>query len=248
MVKRGAWKRYAYIAFALLVLVMSWEANRSNAFAYVSEGSQTAIPQEAIRLRILAHSDAPLDQWIKREVRDVIVEEMASWANAPQDIDTARQMIQDRLPELAQLIKQTLKDHGFAYGAQAELGIVPFPTKMYGTEVYPAGDYEALRVTLGDGQGQNWWCVLFPPLCFVDSEMVIKKNKAYAEEAPEEEANADQEQAVSTSSKSELSQNPLFSAQMDDSEQAGNTEAEASKPEVRFFLVELFDKIASWFA
>lgn len=166
MVKREErFRRFAFIAFALMVMMLCWETNRSQA-AIAGLGG---IPQQSIRLRILANSDTIEDQWIKRKVRDAVVEEMNRWVAEPQDIEQAREAIRDHLPEIRELIGQVLAQHGFRYGYSVQLGVVPFPTKMYGDRVYPAGDYEALRVTLGEGKGQNWWCVLFPPLCFVDA-------------------------------------------------------------------------------
>ncbi|XEC95302.1 stage II sporulation protein R [Paenibacillus tarimensis] len=156
-------RSYGFLFCALAVLLMSWEGQRLD--AAIAEG---AIPEESIRLRILANSDSPQDQAVKRHVRDAIVEEMAGWAEGPQTIEQARMTIQSKLQVIEAIIANELESRGFKYGYDVELGVVPFPTKMYGSKVYPAGDYEALRVTLGKGAGQNWWCVLFPPLCFVD--------------------------------------------------------------------------------
>jgi stage II sporulation protein R len=87
----------------------------------------------------------------------------------PDGIENARRVVQEQLPALRELVGHELGNRGLKYNYKVELGSVPFPTKMYGDRVYPAGNYEALRITLGQGEGQNWWCVLFPPLCFVDA-------------------------------------------------------------------------------
>ncbi|WP_409343714.1 stage II sporulation protein R [Paenibacillus sp. MBLB4367] len=178
MVKRVSLRQYAYVIFAMLVMIACWETNKSNAAVVGSD-----IPSEAIRLRILANSDAVQDQAIKRVIRDAIIAEMDKWVSEPQGIDEARQIVRDHLPELGALVGKQLEEHGYAYGYSVELGIVPFPTKMYGNRIYPAGEYEALRVTLGKGEGQNWWCVLFPPLCFVDaaSGEAVAKDKDTAD-------------------------------------------------------------------
>jgi stage II sporulation protein R len=161
--------KWFYLLFALLVMVISWEEKQIHAAflkTAVSEAKQ--IPDESIRLRIIANSDSPQDQLIKRKVRDRIVENITAWAEDLQSMEQAREMIRSRLPELQEIVKQELNSNGFQYNSNVELAIVPFPTKMYGNEVYPAGSYEALRIRLGQAEGQNWWCVLFPPLCFVD--------------------------------------------------------------------------------
>lgn len=160
---RPHYKRYAYLAFILFMLVICWEYNLSGVAL-----AQGEIPEQSIRLRILAHSDAPQDQWIKLKIRDEVIRYMRIWVQDPRDINEARQGVQTHLPQFEQLVGDVLAQYGYTYPYSVELGIVDFPTKIYGSERYPAGDYEALRIVIGDGKGENWWCVLFPPLCFVD--------------------------------------------------------------------------------
>ncbi|GAA0401686.1 stage II sporulation protein R [Paenibacillus motobuensis] len=180
-------KSIALIFFSVVILFMSWEGQKVDTAA--AEG---LIPQESIRLRILANSDGVGDQAVKRKVRDAVVEQMNAWVDEledPQSLEAARGIIRDHLPEIGDKIQQTLANNGKEYSYQVELGVVPFPTKMYGGAVYPAGDYEALRITLGEGKGKNWWCVLFPPLCFVDagSGDALAKDKGKATEKTKEE-------------------------------------------------------------
>jgi stage II sporulation protein R len=157
-------KRFWLAAFSVLMLMMSWEGQLTAANVL----DNGPIPQESIRLRIIANSDSLQDQWLKREVRDAIVAQMNEWVTEIRSYEEARQVVAARLPELQQLVDKTIRERGFAYPAVVEFGRVPFPTKLYGSYVYPAGDYEALRVRIGEAKGQNWWCVLFPPLCFID--------------------------------------------------------------------------------
>lgn len=157
-------KRFWLAAFCVLMLMMSWEGQLTAANVL----DNGPIPQESIRLRIIANSDSLQDQWLKREVRDAIVARMNEWVTEIRSYEEARQVVAARLPELQQLVDQTIRERGFSYPAEVDFGRVPFPTKLYGTYVYPAGDYEALRVRIGEAKGQNWWCVLFPPLCFID--------------------------------------------------------------------------------
>jgi stage II sporulation protein R len=157
-------KRFIFVWFAFLVLWMSWEGQLTSAHV-VDNGP---IPQQSIRLRIIANSDSIQDQWLKREVRDAIVARMNVWVKEVRSYEEAKQLVAQKLPELQQLVDKTLRDRGFSYSAAVDFGQVPFPTKLYGSYVYPAGNYEALRVRIGEARGQNWWCVLFPPLCFID--------------------------------------------------------------------------------
>lgn len=127
------------------------------------------IPDEAIRLRILANSDQEDDQALKRLVRDRVNQEITQWVEALDSIEVARAVIQERLPEIEQVVRQTLAEAGEPIDFKVDYdSAVNFPAKVYGSYVYPAGEYESILITLGEGKGANWWCVLFPPLCFLD--------------------------------------------------------------------------------
>jgi stage II sporulation protein R len=126
------------------------------------------IPDEAIRLRILANSDMDKDQEIKRLVRDEVNKEITSWVENLTSLDDARNIIKSRLPELQQIAVDVVEREGVDQTVSIDFGPVQFPTKLYGQFLYPAGEYEAVLITLGEGEGANWWCVLYPPLCFLD--------------------------------------------------------------------------------
>ena len=150
------------------------------------------IPDEAIRLRILANSDSDKDQNIKHKVRDEVNEVITEWVKDIDDIEEARQLIQDRLPELEEVVQDTLEKEDSEEEFELEYGEnISFPAKLYGNYLYPAGEYEAILVTIGEGTGANWWCVLFPPLCFLDffngTSVASDDDKAEKEEKVEEE-------------------------------------------------------------
>lgn len=141
------------------------------------------IPEDAIRLRILAHSDTDKDQRVKRLVRDRIVAQMNGWLQAGKQTysrEEARQFIVKHQKELYQTTIAVLQAEQLPYQATLQLSEVAFPAKWYGGQVYPAGMYEALLVTLGRGEGQNWWCVLFPPLCLVDGSIAQAEKNSTA--------------------------------------------------------------------
>lgn len=223
-------KSIALIFFSVLILFMSWEGQKVDTAA--AEG---LIPQESIRLRILANSDGVGDQAVKRKVRDAVVEQMNAWVGEledPQSLEAARGIIRDHLPEIGDKVQQTLADNGKEYSYQVELGVVPFPTKMYGGAVYPAGDYEALRITLGEGKGKNWWCVLFPPLCFVDAgsgDALAKDKGKETEKAKDASAPSD----TAKKSKAEAKAKTV-SDTVDASDEPRQVQPEET--EVRFFL------------
>ncbi|MDH6350976.1 stage II sporulation protein R [Brevibacillus sp. 1238] len=157
-------KRMLLIVFSLFMLMMCWEGQLTSANVL----DNGPIPQESIRLRIIANSDSVADQWLKREVRDALIAQMNTWAEDIKSFEQAQDMVASQLPVLQEVVDKTIRERGFSYKAVVDFGQVPFPTKLYGSYVYPAGNYEALRVQIGEAKGQNWWCVLFPPLCFID--------------------------------------------------------------------------------
>ncbi|KIL38152.1 hypothetical protein SD70_28115 [Gordoniibacillus kamchatkensis] len=251
-------RTFIYLTVALSILMASWDANRSTAAFAAGD-----IPQDAIRLRILANSDTAADQWIKHRIRDAIVEEMQNWVAEPQTVDEARAAIDSHLPELRDLADGLLAKYGYPYRSTVELGVVPFPTKMYGDKVYPAGNYEALRVSLGKAEGQNWWCVLFPPLCFVDAvtgEAVAKEDKA---DKSDKAGNEAQPAASLKKAPTPLSASAPAGSKPAALSQAGSGKGAASgttavaptaaekqnegKVEYKFFIWELLKKLFSLF-
>ena len=126
------------------------------------------IPGEAIRLRILANSDFEEDQAIKRKVRDAVNAQITVWVQDLTSMNEAKKVINGKLPEIQEIAEKVVHEQGSNQSVKVEFGKVSFPTKLYGQYLYPAGEYQAILITLGKGEGANWWCVLYPPLCFLD--------------------------------------------------------------------------------
>lgn len=234
---RVTFKYTAILICFFMILMMAWEGQKTDAAV-----AELSIPQDSIRLRILANSDGTQDQLVKRQIRDKIVEQMNQWVSAledPQSLEQARALIRNHLPELNALVGSELEKRGIQYSYNVELGVVPFPTKLYGGTVYPAGEYEAVRVTLGEGKGQNWWCVLFPPLCFIDAGSGdAAASAASKEEKTVSAAGADSGTKVQTAAATAVQANSS-------SGEAKSAEA-AAEPEVRFFVWELLQNLWSW--
>ncbi|HEY8911510.1 MAG TPA: stage II sporulation protein R [Desulfosporosinus sp.] len=125
-------------------------------------------PNQLIRFHVLANSDSDQDQALKRAVRDAILKEVSPQLATSQSLEESRLILKKIRPDMEEIGRSVVKAWGKNYTVHTEYGHFSFPTKSYGSLVLPAGDYEALRVVVGEGQGSNWWCVLFPPLCFVD--------------------------------------------------------------------------------
>jgi stage II sporulation protein R len=121
-----------------------------------------------IRLHVLANSDSAADQQLKLKVRDAVVAYLTPQLSETATTAEARQVVMTHQQEILKVVCEVLRQNGVTYSAVMETGWFDFPLRSYGTLVLPAGKYEAVRILLGEAQGQNWWCVLFPPLCFVD--------------------------------------------------------------------------------
>ena len=121
--------------------------------------------EELIRLHVVANSDGVEDQELKLLVRDAIITSLRQALADVRDTEQAKEYLQENLPKLQELANKTLDAAGSAQQAVVTLCREGFPTRQYNTFSLPAGIYEALRVTIGDGAGKNWWCVVFPSLC-----------------------------------------------------------------------------------
>ena len=121
--------------------------------------------EELIRLHVVAESDSQEDQAVKLRVRDAVIGSISEDLAKIADIDQAKQYIREKLPKIQQVANETLRALGCDETAIATLREEVFDTRVYDTFTLPAGVYEALRITIGEGQGKNWWCVVFPTLC-----------------------------------------------------------------------------------
>ena len=127
--------------------------------------AQQQLADKVVRLHVLANSDSEEDQSLKLRVRDVVLtraEELLEASDGRREAETA---LRTHLGELEALATAAVQAEGYSYPVTAELADTVFPTREYENFRLPAGSYLALRVTIGEGGGQNWWCVVFPPLC-----------------------------------------------------------------------------------
>ncbi len=137
------------------------------AISYVSAVS-TDIADSVFRLHVIANSDSTEDQNLKLKVRDELLLYMNNISKDCSSKEEVIKIAKENINKLKEIASKVIYDNGFNYNVDVEVGISDFPTKYYGDIALPAGSYDALRVKIGDAKGQNWWCVMFPPLCFVD--------------------------------------------------------------------------------
>ncbi|MBQ9019564.1 MAG: stage II sporulation protein R [Bacilli bacterium] len=127
------------------------------------------IPKESIRFRVVANTNDANDQKIKRKVVKNLKTNLLK-TNKFKNIEETRNYMKNELPEFTNIVEKTLKDNNYDKNFHINYGKNYFPQKTYENELYPQGEYESLVVTLGDGEGDNFWCVLFPPLCFNETK------------------------------------------------------------------------------
>ena len=128
------------------------------------------IPEDAIRFRVIANSNSEYDQKVKYKVRDEIQDYMSTILQKVDSIDVSRAVIRDNLGIIEQKISGVLTKEEYSLPYKVNFGLNYFPSKKYKGIAYNEGYYESLVITLGSGTGDNWWCVLFPPLCLLEAE------------------------------------------------------------------------------
>lgn len=152
----------------LIALLICGFAGAGLAWGIGSFPEQGQANNKLIRLHVIANSDSPEDQRVKLLVRDEVIKFLKPRLQNVHNTAEARREISHEALSLQAAANRCLGGEGASYQASVELGRFDFPAKSYGKLVLPEGNYEALRVVLGEGKGRNWWCVLFPPLCFVN--------------------------------------------------------------------------------
>lgn len=150
--------RYIIISIILLLVITNIKA------------SSNIIPDEAIRLRVIANSNSQYDQNIKLKVKDQIQIDLYNLLKNTKGIDDARNIINNNINNISNEVKKILEQENYNYPFTINFGQNYFPEKTYKGITYDEGYYESLVVTLGSGEGNNWWCVLFPPLCLLEAE------------------------------------------------------------------------------
>ncbi len=142
------------------------------AISYANDIS-TDISDSVFRLHVIANSDSDVDQNLKYIVRDNLLNYMNTLCTDCTSKEEAIAIANAHIENFKEIALNTIKDEGFDYSVTVSIGNFEFPTKHYGDISLPAGYYDALKVEIGEAKGQNWWCVMFPPLCFVDASSGI---------------------------------------------------------------------------
>lgn len=142
----------------------------TSAITDYSQRVMADITSSVVRLHILANSDSDEDQQLKIKVRDDIIAYLDPLLESAENVEKTKEIIANNIEEIEKEAEKSIKKHGYAYNVTAVLGKSEFPQKSYNGTTFPAGKYDALKIIIGEGNGQNWWCVLYPQLCFSYSE------------------------------------------------------------------------------
>lgn len=145
------------------------------------------LAENFFRFHVLANSDSEEDQALKLEVRDAVIAYLEPQLRESSTRDETKQYILRHLPEITDVAGRTVRQAGSDQSVQVLVGVSEFPTKSYGSVTLPAGRYEALRIELGEAQGHNWWCVMFPSLCFVEETEPEEMEEDLQQKLPEQQ-------------------------------------------------------------
>ena len=177
---------YSVMLFIVLGLMVGYAYSQSCKINTFSNDYK----ENLIRFHVLANSDSEEDQALKLKVRDKVISYLKPKLEDSESISQSEKIILNEKDKLMDICKETIKQNGYNYDVSINLGYSKFPTKQYSSVVLPAGEYKSLKIIIGKGQGKNWWCVMFPPLCFIDDQNGIideKTDKKLKEVLTEEE-------------------------------------------------------------
>ena len=169
--RRGGFimKKIMGISFIITIfLLIGCTSVSNNDLLNNEELKYEEIKNEIIRFHVLANSDSPEDQDLKIKVRDAIIEHVYKELESSKSIEESREYLINNKDVIEGIAKEVIISSGYNYNVNSSLLKENFPDKMYGDILFPQGEYEAFKILIGEAEGQNWWCVMFPPLCFVD--------------------------------------------------------------------------------
>ena len=162
----------------MCLFIVGSSLNTRQALGVTEENVVEDISEKLIRFHVLANSDSDIDQDLKLRVKDEVLKYISPILNESQSLEESREILKREDKNIIKIAEDYIKSQGFDYTVETTLTRENFPVKEYGNIVLPQGEYEAYRILIGEGEGQNWWCVMFPPLCFID---VTKGQVAYDE-------------------------------------------------------------------
>lgn len=162
-------KRRLSVFIGIVVIVTLMLTGYRSTALYDTAKLQAGIAEGIIRFHVRANSDSYEDQQLKLLVKDRVVTYLEPLLAASGSTQESREILENNTDEIRELALQTLQEEGSSYDVSVYFENSYFPMKSYGDITFPPGEYEAFRIDIGESEGKNWWCVLYPPLCFVDT-------------------------------------------------------------------------------
>lgn len=167
-------RKYIYFIIPMVLTVLIFNGcqsiaiNTKESSLELTELNYDDIKDKLIRFHVIANSDTDEDQNLKLKVRDKVVEALSEKLSNVNSLEEAENVLEENIDYVNEIAKEVIEENNYTYEVTTMLSYENFPDKVYGDCVFPQGNYEAFRVIIGGGKGQNWWCVMFPSLCFVD--------------------------------------------------------------------------------
>lgn len=156
------------LSWALILICISFAA----AVFFSAEYNSKKYAENILRFHVIANSDTMQDQALKLKVRDAVGSKVSELTESAANAQETAEIVAEYSEEIIKTAEECVKAEGYDYKVKIEIGEFYFPTKHYSKISLPAGEYDAVRVIIGEGKGENWWCVLFPPLCFSNGNAV----------------------------------------------------------------------------
>lgn len=161
-----------YVIAGAIVFIYIWTTVLGNDLL------QPSIASKILRFHVIANSDSECDQAVKEEVRDAVGVYLQPLLEEADSLEETKQIVGRNIRAIEDISKETLKANGYDYQVTARITRTDFPEKTYGSYTFPKGEYEALQIVIGEGEGQNWWCVLYPNMCFRGSVFEVVEEEA----------------------------------------------------------------------
>ena len=175
---RMSQKRIIFSWITIIVIAITIGIGKSY---YESQKNQQEIASKILRFHVLANSDEDSDQTLKLEVRDAIGTLMSKKLTDVESVEECENIVNENMNKIVETAQKTIQAQGYNYPVEAYIKQVDFPIKTYGCYTFPAGTYEALEVVIGAGVGHNWWCVMYPNMCFQGSVYEVVEENAKEE-------------------------------------------------------------------
>ena len=198
-------RKYIYFIIPMVLTVLIFNGcqsiaiNTKESSLELTELNYDDIKDKLIRFHVIANSDTDEDQNLKLKVRDKVVEALSEKLSNVNSLEEAENVLKENIDYVNEIAKEVIEENNYTYEVNTMLSYENFPDKVYGDYIFPQGNYEAFRVIIGEGKGQNWWCVMFPSLCFVDES----KNSVDSSDLKEEIENIEPKNNETTNENNE---------------------------------------------